>query len=580
MKRTENIVRNLICAFIIGWMASYILLGYPMSSYTLENTRSQNWIISIGIMLVTAAIAFGVGLRKEIILHLSTIVFVFAAGVLSLFIREDGFEALGFALIIGLTIYLFREDIYTVTKSIVITDRQVKQLYIILGTMLFLFAAMVGSLRYYAYFSDGHDLGIFTQMYEYMLSTGRQLSTVERDELLSHFEVHISPIYYVLLPIFFLFRSALTLQICQAVLIALSIWPFYLLCRHFKLSNKITVVLGIGYVCYPALSGGCFNDFHENCFLPLLLFLLIYAVEKNKNVLFAISMVLALFVKEDVSIQLLVLGLYFVISEKSKKKGYILMVTSALYLGFTLWLLNYGYEGGVLNYMSNMYLTENEDILEVIKTVLMNPGYALRQCFVSPEKIHYMGWILMPVIGTLVIRKKYSRYILFAYMIFMNLMPAHGALNDIYFQYHFPVVVFLFYFIMMSAADWECEDKVNKLPIMVGMTVFLFCVSVFQSGLYIGIETIQTRENIEKLNEAVDMIPENASVRASSLIVPHLTAHKELYGFYVEKETDYIIIDYRPKAETEYEYIEDWMNMEHYEEIYFVPDVVRLYKLK
>lgn len=580
MKDRSGIWGDIICAGVIGWLITYILLGHPMSSYTLEKTQQQNWIFSLCVLGVLSIVILWFGRKNRKLFHLAVTGFVFCASVLTLFIRQDGFEALGFAIVLGMVIYFFREDISWVIDKISITDTCLKRLYICLGVLLFLFLTLVGVLRYVVYFSPGHDLGIFAQMYEYMLTTGKQLTTVERDELLSHFSIHISPIYYLLLPVYFVFQNAATLQVCQAFIIALSIWPIYLLCRHFKLSNKLTLAIGICYVCYPALSGGCFNDFHENCFLPLLLLFLIYALEKNKKILFYVCMILALFVKEDVAIQLIVLSLYFVISGKNKIKGWIMMAISSLYLCVALWMLSNGYEGGVLNYMSNLYLTENGGILEVIKTVIMNPGYAVRQIFAVPEKIQYIGWIILPLIAAVVIRKNYVHYILFLYWIFMNLLPAYGALNDIYFQYHYPAIAFLFYFVIMNAVDWRKKEKVNKIPVMLGISIFLFCVSVFQSGLYIGIETIQGRDTIKKLNTAIELIPEEASVRASSLLIPHLTNNKVLYGFYVDQETDYIIIDYRPKAETEYEYIEDWMDIENYEEIYFESDVVKLYKKK
>lgn len=578
MKKIENIWGNLFCSVITGWLTVYIILGHPMSSDTLSTTVSQNFLLTMGLLIIGALVSGILGQKNRRAQHLLLIVVIFIAAVLSLFKQQDGFTALGYAAILGIALYLFREDILSVLNRISISDRLLKRVYLLLGLLLFLMLALTGCFHYLSYASEGHDLGIFTQMYEYMLTTGRQLTTLERDRLMSHFAVHNSPIYYVLLPIFFFFRSALTLQICQAILVSISLYPFYLLCRHFGLSGKVCLLLGCMYVCYPALVGGCLNDFHENCFLPVLLLSLIYALEKDRKWSFVIFMGLSLMVKEDVSLQLMVLALFFIVSGKNRKKGFIMMGVSGLYLVFSLWLLSLGSEGGVLNYMDNMYLTENGGILEVVKTIVMNPGYTLRQCFLSPEKLQYIGWMILPIGAALFVRQQYSRYILVLYMIFMNLVPAYGALNNINRQYHFPIIIFLFYIIMMNVAEWESDRKCNILPALAGMTLFLFTVSVFQSSLCVGIEALQNRQTTKKLEEAVAMVPTEASVSASSLIVTHLTDHKKLYGLWNEENTEYIIVDYRPKAETEYDVVQEWIDAGEYEELWYEPDVVKVYK--
>ena len=62
-----------------------------------------------------------------------------------------------------------------------------------------------------------YDMGIFSQMFYSMRTTGLPITTVERDGPLSHFMVHVSPIYYLMLPFYCLFPKAETLQVLQAV---------------------------------------------------------------------------------------------------------------------------------------------------------------------------------------------------------------------------------------------------------------------------------------------------------------------------------------------------------------------------
>lgn len=64
----------------------------------------------------------------------------------------------------------------------------------VLGLLFTLFTGILTSLNHLRHWSACYDFGIFSQMYEYMKETGLPLTTCERDELLSHFSVHFSPI--------------------------------------------------------------------------------------------------------------------------------------------------------------------------------------------------------------------------------------------------------------------------------------------------------------------------------------------------------------------------------------------------
>ena len=90
-------------------------------------------------------------------------------------------------------------------------------------------------------------------------------------DCLLYTSIHISPIYYVLLPFYALFPSPVTLQISQAVILASGVIPVILLCRHMNLGNRSTLMIGFVYCFFPALTGGCFYDIHENLFLTPLL---------------------------------------------------------------------------------------------------------------------------------------------------------------------------------------------------------------------------------------------------------------------------------------------------------------------
>ena len=154
-------------------------------------------------------------------------------------------------------------------------------------------------LRYVNYSAPGFDFGIWVQMFHNMKTTLEPVTTVERNMTLSHFAVHFSPILYLLLPIYYVFPSNITLQIAQVVLLMSGIIPLWLLMRKYNLNSTVKLFLAIAYCAYPAISYGCIYDFHENCFiLPLLLWMFLF-YELNKKIPMFIFAFLVLTVKEE-----------------------------------------------------------------------------------------------------------------------------------------------------------------------------------------------------------------------------------------------------------------------------------------
>lgn len=82
------------------------------------------------------------------------------------------------------------------------------------------------------------------------------------------------------------------------------------------------------------------------------------------------------------------------------------------------------------------------------------------------------------------------------------------------------------------------------------MAIFsvIFFASLSWSKINVAdkIDSSEKRETYNIINEALDMIPDDASVAASTFLVPHLSERKYLYEvYYTDKETGYVAIDLR-----------------------------------
>lgn len=165
-------------------------------------------------------------------------------------------------------------------------------------------------LRVQNFNTPNFDFGLFVQMFYYMDKTGLPLTTLERNTLLSHFQVHFSPIFYLLLPFYKLWPRPETLQILQILVAASALIPAFLIVRELRLPRGWQTSLCALLLLHPGLSGSSLYDLHENCFLAPLILWLLWAALRRKWGAFSVFALLLLGVKEDAFIYLFSVGLW------------------------------------------------------------------------------------------------------------------------------------------------------------------------------------------------------------------------------------------------------------------------------
>ena len=443
-----------------------------------------------------------------------------------------------------------------------VKDRYVKLLAIAVALVSFSGIALVGCFRYLSFSSPNYDFGLFCNMFHHMRETGLPLVTSERDQLLSHFAVHMSPVYYLLLPFYFFFPSPLTLQIGQAAVLALGVIPVYLLCRHFALSGKLTVLLCGIYALYPALSAGTFYDLHENCFRAPLLLFTFYFFEKRRYIPAYIFVLLTLSVKEDAAIYLVIFAAFLLLSRRSIKHGVIVLLVSCAYFALSTYLLNTYGTGVMVSRFDNLILHEEEGLLGAVRTALTNPLYLLTQLFTTgannTNKLFYFLQMLLPLAFLPFCSKKPSRWLLLVPML-MNLLTYYQYQYDIGFQYQFGITAFLVYAMILNAREMKAPARAR----LVGMGAFAcLCLYLFTVAPKVTtyIDRYYDYEDSWRAKEAVlDTLPHDASVTASSFLIAHIADRDEIYeinyhkdeGGKIKTDTEYVVFDMRYKEDYE-----------------------------
>ena len=431
--------------------------------------------------------------------------------------------------------------------------------------------------RYLSFGSPNFDMGLFSQMFHYMKTTGRMLNTSERDHLMSHMCVHISPMFYTILPFYMLVSSPVTLEVMQAVVIAIAVIPLCRLAEYKGMSRRAVLIICIIYCFYPVISGGCFYDIHENMFLPVLIFTFLLYMEKDNMTGILISAILICLVKEDAPVFLMFIALYMIIGKRMYKKGFIILILSIVYFVIACKIIDIIGTGIISDRFNNMIAEGNGNITGIIKTVINNPAYIITQ-IMDKSKIAYILKTLGVLLFIPLCTRKWSRFILLGPYIMFNLMSDYEYFHSIYFHYSFGSGALLIYLLIINICDMDVKKKMLMLR-MTAMAVVIFFMAFNVSRLDNAFNYVDENNKrvIDTMNEGLSTIPDDASVTATTFLCASLSKHKILYElYYTDKQTEYIALDLR-YSDTYYN-VSSYLNSSQYETVYYAENVIAVFK--
>lgn len=439
-------------------------------------------------------------------------------------------------------------------------------------SVLLVFAVCAAILvsRYLGYKSGRWDFGIFTQMFDNMRDSFSMATTCERDRLLSHFAVHISPVYYLLLPLYYVFPSPVTLQLSQAAIIASAVIPLCLLCKRLKLSHTKTAVISLIFALYPVIIGSSNYDFHENCFMLPFMLWLFYFIEKDSRAGTYIFMFLNLSIKEDAAIPLAFVGLYLIVSKKKYLRGGIMFAACAVYYCIcTALLTRYGDGTLALTHYGNF---GDGVFTGMLKAVASAPFYFISQC-INEDKLKYLIVLIVPLGAAPFLNRKLSPLILLCPIILMNLVTDYKNQFSPYFYYNYAAAAILFYLSICNLS--QLSAKLQRLCCIFSLSAVLLISPLITLPLTSEItDYMQGRTQYEQLDAILADLPADASVRASECFVPHLFEIDELYALPCKTETDYVAVDLKNDAAKD----SDFANNGDYVQVNRIDGLIAVYQ--
>lgn len=403
------------------------------------------------------------------------------------------------------------------------------------------------------------DLGIFDQSL-YTTLQGRLLyytPDLYMNINGSFFAQHISPILFLLLPLYAIRPSATTLLVLKSFVLALGAFPLYLMANRELKSKRSAVLLVLLYLLYPPLQASNWFDFQPQVFLPLFIFSSYHFFKGKSWRLYFFTILLALMVEEHIAIIVFILSIYTLannwkgflpaLKNRQANKALISIVTMALCM---VWFISALYLKGSFpinqEFIVRYKATDTFSVLGVKGDPLFMPVYVL----LNPQR----AWDALMYDYTI---KFFYIVLLFAPLVFLPfrdklslgvlVLVAPFLLSNYWAYYtigaHYPLYFLPLIFIATLNALKKFRSKAQATILETALIVtILFVASTsplspvsesFGAGnkriLWYPDISFSTTEHSDSLHNLLRLIPPKASVLTQNHLFPHVSARLHAY---------------------------------------------------
>ena len=279
-------------------------------------------------------------------------------------------------------------------------------------------------VRHYAMYPafSTHDQGIFNQVFwngahgrwfESTLSSGESAAVLVQGELpdVSYRRLgqHFTPIHLLWLPLYKLLPFSATLLVLQVTLATAGGIALYYLART-RLTEQLAIWITLGYFCAQSVIAPNLANFHDFSQIPLFVFLMLLAVERQKWLWAIVAVGLVFLCREDTGIILFSLGLYLALSRRHPWFGVGLCVASVAQVVMTTTVIMPLFSDEVgQNFLATSYAKyspgENPSTVSLLMGILSHPHWVLLDLLFPLSNTwrflagHWLPLLFVPVIS-------------------------------------------------------------------------------------------------------------------------------------------------------------------------------------
>lgn len=398
--------------------------------------------------------------------------------------------------------------------------------------------SLVSLIRHNNYFSQGQDLGIFTQSAWLYSKDFAPYNTITGT---MDYQDRYKPIMLLLGLLFKFWADPKFLLIIQAIFLSFSGVFIYGISRHFGLGKIASYILMIAYLLFPGITSFIIDDFHEVSLFPFFLLGSIYFYLKKSKLLY-VFLILSLIIRDYLVFLSLIFWLSMLFSRnkillnKSLKKIVIVNL-----LGFSIMLVTVKLIGG-LSY--GTFNSEGNTLFQAIAKFTLNP-------------ISLLTSLLFPYVKlkTIIISFGYFAFLpLLNFWLFIPIFfQIAGRFLDfehtyrwtIFYHYSGELAALLSFGAIITLKRFS--NKIRQYSVILIFSLAVISLAFFHSPLLLLRKAEFWRKESWMRDDEyiVSLVPKDKSVAAQNNLVPHLSLRKIIYVLPAINDADYVAMDLR-----------------------------------
>jgi len=383
-------------------------------------------------------------------------------------------------------------------------------------------------LNHHAFHTYAYDLGVFMQSLWTTLHGQGILYAGPLDG--SCLGCHFQPVLFLILPLYGLFPRAETLLVLQSVVLALGALPVYWLARD-ELGARVGVAFAGLYLLYPALHGVNSFDFHPVALaVPMLLFCF-YAFRTRRYRWGMVLAVLAMMCKENVPLVVMFLGFYWYWQGRRGDVGGLqwkefprereVVYPLCLAVLAFIWFL-------AAVFVLIPHFNPHGDFMYFGRYQMLFTSIF----FDTGGKALYLLYLLAPLAFTSLL---HPSMLIALPVLAQNTFSAYSGMYVIIHQYSSLLIPWIFV-ASVYGVKWLSMVEGRSVRAVLVKTVYVLAASAVIAALAISPSPVglnrhmpQLTQHHAVLEEAISLIPEEASVFTQNEIFPHVCHRERAY---------------------------------------------------
>ena len=446
-------------------------------------------------------------------------------------------------------------------KELTLNKRQKNITLATVFTLAGVVYCLISLVNHYLFKTYALDLGLYTHaLYDYAHFRAADCSmfkAVEQNLLSDHFDLYL----VILSPLVYLFGSY-TLLFVQIAAVLLGGWGIFKLIGLYASDDWLPILAtATFFVSFGVIHPFAF-DYHSNVLTAMMLPWLLYYFKRRKFGLTSLFVVLFVIGKENMSLWLFFVVIALMWDYRKDGKALLYLAGYAVFAGLYFVIINMvvmprlgGTGGGFTRYA---YL--GSDYGEVTKRLVAHPMETVRILFTNTSTLPQFDGVKAEFYccalasGLILTLLKPNYLLMLVPLVGQKMLASDGAFWGVSLHYSvefMPVIIIASYLVIIRLKGKKWRLIVASCLLLSTVLTTFYTIGVPKSivwldhvCVYQGRHYEQRKFDAQYARQLVKQIPDDASVSAASMFVPHLALREKVYDLdnRPNPHADYVLI--------------------------------------